>query len=170
MKWRLVSSDSTSKVSQNALCLEKSSSKEWMCAARGSTGWRSGRHSWAVRIVSGADGISLGIANMAPKHPKDFREIDFNNAHNNMSRRYDIYFGTGEAIAPDADWLVFDTPIEDGAVVMLCLDASARTLHYGVNGRWKTQAVFTDLPANGLWVPYFAVQHKGCSLEVIEQA
>jgi hypothetical protein len=168
--WRIVGSGSTAKLSQDALSLEKTSTKEWMCAARGSRGWRAGRHSWAVRFVSGSDGISLGIANVAPKHPKDFREIDFNNAHNNMRRRYDVYFGTGEAVTPTDKRVVFDGPIQDGDVIMLCLDVSARTVHYGKDGRWMKQPVFTDLPTNGLWVPYFAVQHRGCSFTIIEQA
>lgn len=168
MKWRLVSSDSTSKVSPNALCLEKTSSREWMCAARGSTGWRSGTHSWAVKILSGADGISLGIVNMTPDHPQEFREIDFNNARKNTYVRWDVYFGPEEAGVAPEDQVVFNTTIQDGTTVMLRLDASARTLYYGVNGRWMKHPTF-NLPENGMWMPYFAIQHKGCSFEVTGQ-
>jgi hypothetical protein len=170
MKWGLVSSDSTAKVSPDGLSLEKTSSRQWMCAARGSTGWRSGRHTWAVKILSGADGISLGIVNMTPNNPQEFQEIDFTNARKNTFVRWDVYFGQDKAGVPAEDRVVFNTSIQEGTTVMLRLDASTRTLHYGVDGHWMKHPVFTNLPENGMWMPYFAIQHRGCSFEVIEQA
>ncbi len=143
--------------SEGSRVFASTSEAEWACATRGKKGHKKGVHIWNVRLVAGAEGVSVGIT-----FNKNVSRV---NSDANIPYRYDLYCGQGRVVDTDNnDYAHFKGPFENGTLVSMCLDLDAHTLTYGVNGQWKSKPAFRHLGSKQKWYPYVALQRKGCKV------
>lgn len=156
--WTLLDSPSGA-VSEDRATFAKVSDIDWMCATRGSNGWSKGIHSWSVRLDKLPKGISVGICQ---------KDIDFNDARENIHKRYDMFAGNGGAVdIENENHPCLHGPLRVGAIVSIRLDMDQRTLTFGLNGSTNVQPTFCNIAATE-WYPYFALRTKDSTFTVIQ--
>lgn len=130
----------------------------WDCATRGSVGWASGVHEWAIRIDEFADSVSIGISQA---------DINKTDAAANTAIRYDVFSGSGKAVdTKDKEHQCFGHKLAKGSVVLLRLDMDAKSLTFGLNCKWTEKPTFKGI-ASGTWFPYVAFCRQGCTVSIV---
>jgi len=142
-------------LTMNDLTFVSIAKAEWACATRGSVGWTTGKHIWTVTL--GNTRLSVGISQ---------KGIDFENASENDSIRYDLYCVDYFTIDPEANRMqCFNRRSRSGDKVSICLDLENGTVTYGLNGVWNDAPSFSQIPP-GEWFPYFALARSGATFSV----
>lgn len=141
----------------SVMLMEKTSRGSWDLASRGEVGWTCGAHTWEVRLLRGAAGVSVGISR---------ENVSFSDANKNVHKRCDLFCGSGEVVdLNDEVHPFFRRPIQDGSTIKVYLDLYERVLAYSVNGSPLVVA-FANLEP-GPWYPYFCMMSQGCAIAIL---
>lgn len=151
-------------LSNDQLSVVKSggSRASWDCNLLSSVGWTAGVHEWAVRLDSTSD-MMIGVApaTTTPCGP------------NWTSCGFYIGTGSGALFAQDGTWKRPYFPHKcnrKSTVVNVRLDCSNRQLWFGINGEFKDEPAFSNLPANVALHASFDLDAKGTAFTVIQYA
>lgn len=121
------------------------------CMTTGTVGFTKGVHEWSVNLDTGGMGILLGVS---------LAGIDQTNVLHNESLHFVVSCTDGK-VCSGGKWRPFFSQIPAGGmglntVVSLRLDSDRRVLLLGLNGLWREDPAFTDLPKDVLF-PYFVL-------------
>jgi hypothetical protein len=128
-------------------------------SSRGTIGWAHGVHKWVVRIDR-QKFVFVGLS---------LENIDPNGGNHEIS--YRLHCASGKANGPSLPGMpcLTDVPmgLSVGSLISFRLDMDKKTLTLGLNGKWKDEPTFTDIPSN-TWYPFVSLA-PGCKVSIVRE-